>query len=494
MPNTSYLSQTDTLMWMVEADPLLRSTILGVVLLEAAPPWGRVHRRVEEVTHHVPALREKVMPVPLHPTLMRWEPDPDFDLDYHLRHISLPAGSGLQDLLDWTRSSAMGGFDSARPLWEFTLVEGVHHDGHPDGAAFIMKAHHVVSDGIGAVQLAAHLFDFEPAPTKKEPTPRPSVAHHSSIDTMREVIAHDVEGMVDFARHQMASAVPNLLHAVRNPQQTAREVMATARSIGKVVAPAMVPKSQVMVGRMLTSNFRVMEVPVDALHKASKAAGGRLNDGFIAGITSGLHLYHQRHGIEVDELRVAMPISLREDGHEEGGNHITIMRFPVPIGSLSVKERITALHQVVEEVRHERSLPHTSTIAGFLNLMPKGVIGAIMKGVDFLASNVPGVPTPMWLEGQRVVRFFPFGPTAGSAVNITLMSYNGTCCIGVNSDAAAIPDPDTLLDCLRAGFAEVCAEATPQPKTAKPSKKAAKEPARSQPAAKRTVKRVQAPK
>jgi len=170
------------------------------------------------------------------------------------------------------------------------------------------------------------------------------------------------------------------------------------------------------------------------------------------------------------------------------------MRFPVPIGSLSVKERITALHQVVEEVRHERSLPHTSTIAGFLNLMPKGVIGAIMKGVDFLASNVPGVPTPMWLEGQRVVRFFPFGPTAGSAVNITLMSYNGTCCIGVNSDAAAIPDPDTLLDCLRAGFAEVCAEATPQPKTAKPSKKAAKEPARSQPAAKRTVKRLQAPK
>jgi WS/DGAT/MGAT family acyltransferase len=493
MPGKSYLSQTDTLMWMVEADPLLRSTILGVVLLEAAPPWARVHRRVEEVTHHVPALREKVMPVPLHPTLMRWEPDPDFDLDYHLRHISLPAGSGLQELLDWARSTAMGGFDSARPLWEFTLVEGVGHDGHPDGAAFIMKAHHVVSDGIGAVQLAAHLFDFEPAPTKKEPTPPPTVAHHTPMDTMREVIAHDVEGMVDFARHQMASAVPNLLHAVRNPQQAAREVMATARSIGKVVAPAMVPKSQVMVGRMLASNFRVMEVPVDALHKAAKAAGGRLNDGFIAGITAGLHLYHEHHGIDVAELRVAMPISLREDGHGEGGNHITIMRFPVPVGSLSVKERITALHQVVEEVRHERSLPHTSTIAGFLNLMPKGVIGAIMKGVDFLASNVPGVPTPMWLEGQRVVRFFPFGPTAGSAVNITLMSYNGTCCIGVNSDAAAIPDPDTLLECLRAGFAEVCeetgaapkatpapapkatpkAEATPKPAKAAPKKHAA---------------------
>ena len=78
---------------------------------------------------------------------------------------------------------------------------------------------------------------------------------------------------------------------------------------------------------------------------------------------------------------------------------------------------------------------------------------------DFLASNVPGVPAPMWLEGSRIVRFYPFGPTAGAALNVTLMSYNGVCCIGVNADAAAIPDPDVLTDCLRAGFAEVCAAA-----------------------------------
>jgi hypothetical protein len=110
----------------------------------------------------------------------------------------------------------------------------------------------------------------------------------------------------------------------------------------------MVPKSQVMVGRMLASNYRVLEVPVDALHDAAKLAGGRLNDGFIAGITSGLHRYHAHHGTEVDELRVAMPISLREDGHGEGGNHITILRFPVPVGSLSVHERIAALRETVD--------------------------------------------------------------------------------------------------------------------------------------------------
>ena len=466
MPDTPYLSQTDTLMWMVEADPLLRSTILGVVLLDAAPEWQRLRSRMEQVTHQVPALREKVVPVPLHPTLLRWEHDDAFDLTYHLRRISLPAGSGVQDLLDWARSTAAGGFDSSRPLWEFTLIEGVDHGdtrgdggggGGTLGAAFVMKGHHVVTDGVGAVQLAAHLFDFQPQPAASEPTPPPPRQRHDPLTALREVVAHDVEGLIDFSRRQLTSAVPSLLHAARHPRAAAHEIVETARSIGKVVAPAMVPKSQLMVGRMKATNYRAFDVPQAGLHTAAKTAGGHLNDGFVAGITAGLHLYHQHHGAEVHELRVAMPISLRDAHDGEGGNHITIMRFPVPVGPQPAGDRIAAIRRVVEGVRHERSIEHTSTIAGVLNLMPKGVVGAIMKGVDFLASNVPGVPLPLWLEGQQVVKFYPFGPTAGSAVNVTLMSYNGTCCIGVNSDAAAIPDPDVLVDCFRAGFAEVCA-------------------------------------
>jgi WS/DGAT/MGAT family acyltransferase len=463
MPDSQYLSQNDTIMWMVEADPLLRSTILGVVLLDGPPDWARLHARVEEVSHHIAALRDKVVPVPLHPTTLRWLPDPQFDLDYHLRHIRLPDGSGVQDLLDWTRTSAMGGFDSSRPLWEFTLVEGVGEQ-----AAFVMKAHHVVTDGIGAVQLAAHLFDFEEHPTKQRTTPRPTADRHSSISILRDVVAHDAQGMLDLARQQMSSVVPNLLSAVRNPQRTAHDVVETAKSVARMLAPTTTPKSSVMLGRMTASNYRTVEVPTARLRSSAKAAGGKLNDSFLAGITAGLHRYHALHGSEVDELRVAMPISQREAEHTEGGNHVTVMRFTLPVAAVSVAERIGAMHRAVDEVRHERSLEHTETIAGFLNLMPKGVIGAMLKGVDFLASNVPGVPVPMWLEGQRVVRFFPFGPTAGSAVNITLMSYDGTCCMGANMDAAAIPDPDVLAQCLREGFDEVCALADGTPAATKP--------------------------
>lgn len=152
-----------------------------------------------------------------------------------------------------------------------------------------------------------------------------------------------------------------------------------------------------------------------------------------------------------------MPISQRAAGDDESGNHVSVMRFTLPVTAGSPAERIGAMHTAVTGVRGEKSLDHTETIAGFLNLMPRGVIGAMLKGVDFLASNVPGVPIPMWLEGRKVLRFFPFGPTAGSAMNITLMSYDGTCCMGVNMDAAAIRDPDVLLTCLREGFEEITA-------------------------------------
>jgi hypothetical protein len=79
----------------------------------------------------------------------------------------------------------------------------------------------------------------------------------------------------------------------------------------------------------------------------------------------------------------------------------------------------------------------------------------MLKKIDFLASNVPGVSVPMYLVGSEVRRFYPFGPTAGSAVNVTLMSYRDLACMGVNTDAAAIPDHDVFVQCVEDGFQEV---------------------------------------
>jgi hypothetical protein len=133
------------------------------------------------------------------------------------------------------------------------------------------------------------------------------------------------------------------------------------------------------------------------------------------------------------------------------------MRFALPISDPDPVTRIKDMNRLCRTARDERSLPLTNVIAGALNLLPRGTVGSMLKHVDFVASDVPGFSFPVHLAGARLERYVAFGPTIGSAINLTLMSYNGTCCIGVTMDTAAVPDALVLVECLRAAFEEVLA-------------------------------------
>lgn len=101
--------------------------------------------------------------------------------------------------------------------------------------------------------------------------------------------------------------------------------------------------------------------------------------------------------------------------------------------------------------------PFTNAMAGTLNLLPRAYVGGMLKHIDFLASNVPGIRSPLYLTGAKVDSFYGFGPTIGAALNITLMSYCGTCYVGVTIDTGAVTERDVLMDCLAEGFDEVLA-------------------------------------
>ena len=453
--NLPDLSNTDALMWFVEDDPMLRSTILGVLPLLGTPSWDRVVERVEQLTFDLPVLRSRVVRSTVNPGHLHWEPVPDVDLDYHLRRLAVPAGGTLDDVVDLARTTSMAGLDRSRPLWEFALVEGLAGG----RSALVTKVHHVLTDGVGAVQLAAHLFDFEPDPPAR-PHHEPGLAHVAPPDPVVRVagdVIHELGAMTDAVVHQLGTTLPAFLRNAIHPRRAVQDGMELARSIGRTVAPSLTTLSPVMTHRSTASSFHLLDVSLAELRRGAKQAGGTLNDGFLAGIAGGLRRYHEHHGATVGELRVAMPISLRSQDDAAGGNHVTVLRFLVPVGIEDPVERVRAMSAVGKERRNEASLPFTDSVAGVLNLLPSAVIGSMMKHVDFLASNVPGTPIPLYLAGVEVERFFPFGPTAGSAVNVTLMSYCDRCCIGINCDRAAIPDGDGFAEHLRAGFAEVIA-------------------------------------
>ena len=108
------MSDTDALMWGIEKDPLLRSTIVAVSILDQAPDRDRLVERIERSTRMITRLRQRVVSPPFSVAPPRWVVDPNFDINYHLRFLNAPGAGTMRDLLDLAAPIGMQGFDRAR--------------------------------------------------------------------------------------------------------------------------------------------------------------------------------------------------------------------------------------------------------------------------------------------------------------------------------------------------------------------------------------------
>ena len=448
-----HMSDADALMWAIEKDPSLRSTITLITMLDRPPDPERLLARLERGTRLIPRLRQVPVRAPLSGAPPRWVTQAEVDLDYHLRRVNAPGDGTDRDLLDYAAPIAMQGFDRARPLWEFHVVEGLAGG----RAAMIQKIHHSVTDGVGGMRLAALLMDLErDAPEPEDDPEGPEPDRLSALDMMIEAFGHERRRALGMARR----AVGRTARAATQPAATVREAAAVASSASRLLAPAMTSLSPVMTGRSLAVRFDTITVAIDELKGAAKRADAKVNDAFVAGVLGGLARYHEHHGQPVEELRMAMPISIRSrETRALAGNQFAPARFVVPLTIADPVERMAAIRQLVGRQRSERALSLTDSIAGLLNRLPTAVVtqvfGSMLKGVDFTTSNVPGTPIDVFLAGARVDAAFPFGPLAGAACNITLLSHVGDADLGINADRAAVPDGDVFLECLSAGFEEI---------------------------------------
>jgi diacylglycerol O-acyltransferase len=455
-----HMSDEDALMWNIEKDPVLRSTILAVALLDSVPDWDRLRHRIERTTHFIPRLRQRVVSSPLRIAPPRWMAEPTFDLDFHLRRVRLAGAATTRSLFDALQPVATSSFDRARPLWEFTLFEGLE-DGR---AAFALKVHHSVTDGVGGMELLAHFVDLAPDAAERPDHEVPAALAPDDarmFDVMRYSIAHTRRRAMGIAQRVPMSIVHGAAHAVSDPIGTASQALRTTRSIARTLAPATSPMSQVMLGRGMGRRLEVFDVPLDDMKRVAKATESSLNSVFVAAVVGGARRYHERHGSAPVELRMTLPINLRQGDDDAGGNRFAPARFPVPTAIEDPRARIAALGALVGEWRSEPALQMTSTLAGILNRLPTStttaLFGGMLKCCDFVTTNVPGAPVPVYVAGARVDRFYAFAPPAGAAFNVALISHCDTCCIGVVIDTVAVPDPDVLLACLHDGFQEVLA-------------------------------------
>src|SRR3954465_5404661 len=165
------MSDVEALMWNLEKDPALASSFANVTVLDQSPDVARLRARMAHAVEVVPRLRQRVVPASGRLAPPEGRNDTAFDLDYHIRHIALPAPGDERALYDLAAVLASAPLDRTRPLWEFTIIDGL------DGgrAALFQKIHHTITDGEGGVRMSAEFIDFSregqpdtpPTPTER---------------------------------------------------------------------------------------------------------------------------------------------------------------------------------------------------------------------------------------------------------------------------------------------------------------------------------------
>jgi len=450
------MSDLEAMMWNLEKDPHLSSAFGSISVLDRAPDHGRLLARMAHVVSVVPRLRQRVSPGLGRLAPPEWRDDPDLDLRYHVRHVGLPAGSTMEDLYDLAALFVQDPFDRTRPLWEFLAVDGL-----PGGrGALVQKMHHTITDGEGGVRMSEKLVDLtsdatDPAPVAVDvPEPLPT----NLLETGLETLGHTVRRAGGVVARSAGWTAGSVLHPSR--------VLDLAADVGDVTTSA---TRQLLVTdgahsplwrtRSLQRRLLTLDVSFEEAKGAAKTLGGSLNDFFVAGAAGGAGAYHRAKGESVEDLRMAMPVSFRVD-RSATGNSFAPMRVVVPVGADPV-ERFDAIRERLTTTKTERAIGLVSGLAGVINLLPTSAVVRITRqqteATDFTTSNVRAAPFDLFIAGGRIEGTYALGPLAGTAFNLTMMSYSGTLNMGLHVDVGAVDDPELLRESIQESFAELIA-------------------------------------
>lgn len=450
------MSDVEALMWNLEKDPALASTFANVTILDQPPDLERLRRTMDRAVKVVPRLRQRVVPALGRLAPPEWQDDPEFDLDYHIRRIGLPAPGDERTLFDLATVLANTPLERTRPLWEFTVIDGLEGD----RAVLFQKLHHTITDGEGGVRMSAEFLDFSREETERDDPPEiePGDALRTNlVETVLDTATHNLRRQVGVARRAVTNAAGLVRHPDKIPE-VGVEVVSSVQSLLRQAAVTGQAGSPLWTERSLRRRFEVLRIPLDETKRAVKTLGGSVNDLFVAGAAFGAGAYHRAKGVDVSELRISMPVSTRSD-RSMGGNAFTPARLTVPVGGASALADFDAIRERLSTTKGEPALSLAEGLAGVINVLPTSLLVRItrqqVETVDFATSNVRGAPFDLFVAGAKILANYPMGPTGGTAFNLTVLSSGGWLDMGINIDLAAIDDPELLRQCLEDSYAQL---------------------------------------
>ena len=430
----------------------------------------RLTRLVEERLHLIPPFRRRLVNVPLGLDQPYWIEDPDFDIEYHVRELALPAPGDERQLAEQAARLHARHLDRRRPLWELYLVHGLQGG----RMAVYTKVHHAAIDGVSGNDLLAALLDLSPEGRPSEPAPPwecdPEPSQAGMLVRSATSLAFQPLRAARLSYGLLRSA-PSLARSVPRPHLPVVDRLLGRDS--KVVmsrtglrAPA-TPFNR-PVGPHRRWAFR--SVPLADVKAVKAALGLTLNDVVMALCAGALRRWLSAHdALPQGPLVAAVPVSIRSE-QEQGklGNRVSMMIAPLPTRLADPAERVRAAHEAMRAAKEQHGALPADLLADVTQFAMPALAGQAARlsarlrlvervnAFNLIISNVPGPSVPLYYGGARLLAYYPISAIAdGQGLNITVMSYGGALHFGLIADRDLVPDLDALAGVLVDDLAEL---------------------------------------
>ena len=436
--------------------------VAAVLIGEAGPltlPDGRLDAErirafVDARLSTIPRYRQRLARVPVerHPV---WVDDPSFNIQYHVRHVGLPAPGDERQLKRLVGLVSSQKFDPGKPLWEVWIIEGL------EGGRFALlaRSHHCMVDGIAGVGVMRVLLRPEPDPSFR---PAPRWRARPAPSPVR--LATDA-----FARR---ASEPALLagaagRALANPSRALRKAwnatLGLGESLGALRSASPTPLNPPHIGPHRRIDW--LRFDLDAVKDVKRRLGGTVNDVVLATVSGAMRQYLRAHRVPLKGLdfRAMCPVNMVPAARRDGlGNHVVMLVAQLPLAERDPRrrlERVIATTRALKASRVPEGSELVEEIADWTatSLLTESIRLAVrQRAFNMIVTNVPGPPVPLYLLDAPMLATYPILPLyENQAMGLAFLSYGDGLYCGVASDWDRVPDVHDIALDLATAFEEL---------------------------------------
>jgi diacylglycerol O-acyltransferase / wax synthase len=440
-------------------------------------PLAAWRKQLQERLHLIEPMRRRLREVPFGLDHPFWIEDPDFDIDYHVRHTAVaPPGRDVQ-LGELVARIVGRPLDRRHPLWESYVIEGMPDDRF----AILTKVHHATVDGASGAELLTMMLDADPAgdpiePPDEEwrPEPAPSDAEmlrKAAGSLIRKPARGVVLGAQTVRQIGQATRNPALVAAADQVRASLRGPLGTVLNLGRHrepgaeavgPLPSSAPRTPLNASISPHRRFAFRSASLSDIKAIKNELGATVNDVVMAVCAGGLRTWLESHDALPDQPLVAMiPVSVRTGMEEERWtNRVSAIFASIPTDEADPVLRVQRVHESMVDAKQLFDAVPADSLTDFAQFPPPAVFALAMRTatrltgrfrspVNLVISNVPGPRDPLYAAGAKLLHYYPVSTIVdGQGLNVTVQSYLDTLDFGLVACRELVPDLWSMVDAM----------------------------------------------